>query len=130
MRIYLFIIALFFEGCASINAPVPKPELHVIGVYEGYDKAKQVNTHSPALSMRGSYAGKGRNVVAFKQTATIDNKTNTPITNKYDKDFKEVIVNVSKTDAPLILALSAYDKTKWRVNVKEKVKIERVILSG
>lgn len=92
----LIILTLFLGGCASISVPISTPELHVIGVYEGYDnnkKAKNNSRLSPA-------------------------------------SFGEVIVNISKTDSPLVLAFSAYDRTKWIVNTKKDVKIEKVILSG
>lgn len=43
---------------------------------------------------------------------------------------KEVIVNVSDSSRPVVLVLTAYDKTLWRLNLKEGINLARLILAG
>lgn len=42
----------------------------------------------------------------------------------------EVAVDISDDSRPLILSLSAYEKTHWTLKVQEGVKIEKILLSG
>lgn len=42
----------------------------------------------------------------------------------------EVEITITDTRGPLILGLSAWDRTRWFLDVKEGVRIERIILSG
>lgn len=43
---------------------------------------------------------------------------------------KEVTVHVGDNSKPIVLALTAYDKTYWKVTLKEGVKLIKVILGG
>jgi hypothetical protein len=91
-------------------------ELHMIGVYEGalldgqVDKpwwANCTNLGDPqsGLECHSKYAGK-------------------PHTEK------TVTVNISKTSAPIVLALMSYEPEKWKIIAEKGVNIQKVILSG
>jgi hypothetical protein len=43
---------------------------------------------------------------------------------------KEVVVYVSDTTKPVVLALMAYDQTLWKINLNAGVNIDKVILAG
>ena len=111
------IICLVAAGCTAT------PALHVIGVYEGQTPpggddspwwAKcnddQKNRHPravpipPSIECRKKYAGKHVE--------------------------KEIVVNVSDNSQPIVLALTAYDRTHWKVFLKGGVKLTKVILAG
>lgn len=108
---------LVATGCAT------PPALHVIGVYEGQtppgiddrpwwakcnddqkDQHSGAASISPSIECHRKYAGK------FAE--------------------KEVVVNVSDDNRPIVLALSAYDRTFWKVSLKKGVILTRVILAG
>jgi len=48
----------------------------------------------------------------------------------YEARSKEVTVNITDNTRPVVLALTAYNKTLWKVNLKEGVKLKRIILAG
>ncbi|HWQ95062.1 MAG TPA: hypothetical protein VN418_06160 [Gammaproteobacteria bacterium] len=48
----------------------------------------------------------------------------------YEARAKEVVVNITDDTRPVVLALTAYDKTLWKVNLKDGVKLKRIILAG
>lgn len=43
---------------------------------------------------------------------------------------REVVVNVTDDTRPLVLALMAYEKTLWKISLKEGVRLNKVILAG
>jgi hypothetical protein len=43
---------------------------------------------------------------------------------------KEIIVNVSDDSSPIVLALTAYDKTHWKVSLRGGARLAKVILAG
>jgi hypothetical protein len=43
---------------------------------------------------------------------------------------KEVVVNVSDDSRPIVLALTAYNRTHWKVILEGSVRITKVILAG
>ncbi len=45
-------------------------------------------------------------------------------------DEKEIVVNVSDDSRPIVLALTAYDRTLWKVSLGGEVKLTKVILAG
>jgi hypothetical protein len=110
------IIFAFAAGCTTT------PALHVIGVYEGQtppggddrpwwakcnddkSESRPSVTPSPSVECHRKYAG--------IQTE------------------KEVAVSVNDDSRPIVLALTAYDKTYWKVSVKEGVNLKKVILGG
>lgn len=53
-----------------------------------------------------------------------------PHVRKAEREEKEIVVNVSDTTQPIILAFSAYDRTHWKVSLQSGVKIVKVILAG
>jgi hypothetical protein len=111
IRTISFLIFLFLSGCATFFEP-PTPQLHVIGVYEGHDPDDDGRPWwskcdgKSSLDCHAEMTGKKRAKGGF------------------------VTVNVSITDAPIVLALSAYSKVKWDVQAKPGVQIQKVILSG
>ena len=48
----------------------------------------------------------------------------------YEPRAKEVVVNVTDDTKPIVLALTAYDRTVWKLNLKDGVKLQRIILAG
>jgi len=117
------LLGLVATGCASMQAPDVTPALHVIGVYEGQtpsgtddrpwwakcnddQKDKQPNTvhATPSIECHQKYAGKHAE--------------------------KEILINVSDDSIPIVLALTAYDRTLWKVSLKRGVKLSKVILAG
>lgn len=110
----LFFISLTvcLSGCSYYASMFDNTELHVIGVYEGdYKEDKRTRPCSSTIG-----------------TTRMDCRYDT--TDTKNTSHGEVIVNVLMTDAPIILALTAHDKTKWIINNKEGVKIKKVILGG
>jgi hypothetical protein len=114
------------ESREEINPQVQEPPdsrprsthmaLHVIGVYEGQTP--------PGIDDRPWWAKCGGDldneeivVQCHRQYAGITVE-------------KEVVVNVSDTTKPVVLALMAYDQTLWKVNLNTGVKIDKVILAG
>ena len=103
-------------GCAPTTVTTPiTPELHVIGIYQGetppgvddrpwWAKCKDDRTERAMLECHARYA---------------DQATE-----------KEVVVYVSENSKPIVLALTAYDKTHWKVSLKKGVNITKVILGG
>lgn len=107
-----FFLFLLLSGCSSIGLRNLPPELHVIGVYEGTDPS---DDGRPWQSKCGELSS-----ISCHQTMT-----------KRKREIGGVvIVNVSITDRPIVLALSAYDKTKWIIKADKSVVIKKVILSG
>lgn len=115
--ITIILIGLAMSGCATT------PALHVIGVYEGQvpsgiddrpwwakcsDDQKEKQTikgpQPPSIECHQKYAGKHTE--------------------------KEVVVNINDNSSPIVLALTAYDRTNWKVSLREKVKLIKVILAG
>jgi hypothetical protein len=107
MKYLLLIILFFLYGCSDKT-----PELHVIGVYEGTDPE---DDGKPWWSECNT-----SNVLIC----------HSKMTERKRKIGGEVNVNISIEKTPIILALTAYDKTKWTINTKQGVKIKKVILAG
>lgn len=107
MNKHLLIILFFLlSACSSFGIFKSTPELHVIGVYEGTDPDNGLSEHSNCCR-QGMVTPTGKS-----------------------KSGGQVIVNVSITNKPIILAFTAYDKTKWIVRPENGVVIEKVILGG
>ena len=113
----VILVGLVATGCATT------PALHVIGVHEGQtppgvddrpwwakcnddqkDKQPSAVTRPPSIECHQKYAGKHTE--------------------------KEIAVNVSDDSRPVVLALTAYDRTLWKVSLKRGVKLTKVILAG
>lgn len=110
-RLSILLIAFLF-GCSSSGVFESDPELHVIGVYEGtYPEDDDRPWHAKC---------DGLGLMDCHQK----------MTQRKRAMGGEVVVNVSITDTPLVLAFSAYDKTKWVVKLEKGVILDKVILSG
>jgi hypothetical protein len=113
MKVLITILALLvLSGCSTVGVLNKTPELHSIGVYEGSDPDddgipwhQKCGNKSP-LECHSSMSQR-KSII-----------------------WGQVVVNVSITGKPIILAFSAYDKTKWIVKLKDDVLIEKVILGG
>jgi hypothetical protein len=101
----------------------------VIGVYHGYAADQQAISRSAGLIMASSYQGKGRSAAMQRHNATPGSQARQR-TGDSATGFGEVTVNVSRGEKPIILAVSAYEKTNWKIIPQENVVIEKVILSG
>lgn len=102
-------------GCSTT------PALHVIGVYEGQTP--------PSADDRPWWAKCGDNTKDGRPSApnpSIECHRNYAGT----RAEKEVAVHVSDDSRPMVLALTAYDTTVWKVTLKEGVKLTKVILGG
>lgn len=117
-RVYLLLAILLISfvtaGCAS------DPVLHVIGVYEG---------KTPLGVDGGPWWAKcndGQSAPPYDPTPSIECRR------KYidHQVEKEIVVNVSDNSVPIVLALMAYDKTLWKVNLQDGVEVRHVILAG
>jgi len=106
------LLVLILSGCSSFGLFKTNPEVHAIGVYEGTDPEDDDRPwHAKCesqdmLSCHRKMTQRKRDVAG------------------------QVVINVSITERPLILAFTAYDKTNWIVKAEEGVVIERVILGG
>ncbi len=113
MKIYTILALILFvlSGCTSLQKNI-EPELHVIGVYEGtipkddgkpwWSKCKEKSN----VSCHQSMTQKSREVGG------------------------EIMIHISITKKPIILALSSYDKTKWVIKTEGAVNIKKIVLSG
>jgi hypothetical protein len=119
------LVILFSTGCVQNQA------FHVISVYEGKTPS--------GVDGRPWWAKCGIDLKHFIQKG--GDKRSTTATNKVEKNFslhcfpreeieKEVIVNISDDTNAIVIALIAYDKTLWKVKLKNDVKISKVILGG
>ncbi|UTW44476.1 hypothetical protein KFE80_08715 [bacterium SCSIO 12696] len=110
---FLLLTLIFLSGCSEKKLVASSdPELHVIGVYEGTDPDDD-----------------GRPWWAKCETEDKLDCHREMVQGKRERGG-EITVNVSIVDSPIVLALSAYDKTKWIVNYEDGVKIQKLILSG
>jgi len=124
-------IVLIAIGDAAIAEPqdhqVSTPALHVIGVHEG-------RIPPSAVAM---FAKKCQNT----QKSTPANMAppspnNAVLSDKCGRlradigSNREVVVNVTDDTRPIVLALTAYNKTSWKVSLKKGVTLTKVILGG
>ena len=98
---FIKLLFLLFFGLA-ITGCSASPALHVIGVYEGQT--------SPGVA--------GRPSADFHKRHT----------DKHPE--RAVVVRISDTSRPLVLAFTAYEKTLWKVDLKDGVKLVKVVLAG
>ncbi|MDH3359914.1 MAG: hypothetical protein OEL55_03500, partial [Desulfobulbaceae bacterium] len=103
----IILLSLITTGCATT------PVLHVIGVYEG---------QTPAGADDRPWWAKSHN----STDPSVDNRRES----SKKRAEKEISVEISDDTKPIILALTAYDKTLWKVSLKEGVKLIKVILGG
>lgn len=109
LPVFLIIVLAGCSSSGTFNAP---SELHAIGVYEGtYPDDDGQPWHAKCGQL--GFLNCHQNMTQRKRELG-----------------GEVVVNISITDRPLVLAFSAYDKTKWIVKPEKGVTLEKVILSG
>ena len=107
-------------GCATT------PALHVIGVYEGQTP--------PGSDDSQSIRQRIKNLRVIPPTTAsarpgIINARRAPIAPPPHLE-KEIIVKISDDTKPIVLVLTAYEKTLWKVSIEEGVRLVKVILGG
>lgn len=120
-RMSRFLAVIFLvpaiAGCAGT------PALHVIGVYEGKppegtdDRPWWAKCNTDQIGGQSNTADLSSIIECHQKHAGANAE-------------KEVVVNISDDTQPLVLALTAYDRTHWKVIAKKGVKIVKVILAG
>lgn len=140
----LVLASLITTGCATTT-----PALHVIGVYEGQspqavDTPQHVNERLKDIRVNGGQSPKAvaippQLIERIKNIKVYAPSKPTEFRGKIVRQAhppapahpeKEIIVKISDTTSPIILALTAYEKTLWKVSIKRGVKIVKVILGG
>lgn len=110
------LVLVFAAGCTTT------PALHVIGVYEGQTP--------PGVDARPWWAkcndekGEGR-PDALAAPAIECHQRYAGM-----RAEKEVALSISDDSRPVVLALTAYEPTYWKVSLKAGVKLTKVILGG
>ena len=107
-------------GCATT------PALHVIGVYEGQtppgsDNSQGVDPRIKNLRVIPPTTASDSPGVIYTRRAPVASSSHPE---------KEVIVKISDDTEPIVLVLTAYDKTLWKLSIGEGVRITKVILGG
>lgn len=99
------------------------PALHVVGVYEG--KTPPGADDRPWWAKCDGHPG-------VKNLSELSRDAQLECHRKYagEQSEKEVVVDISDSTRPIILALTAYDKTNWKVKLSPGVEIKKVILDG
>lgn len=113
--ITLMIFVVITGGCSI------KPALHVIGVHEG-----QTPHGVDDRPWWAKCSDKANDSIPSDPTSS------TECHRKYAGVHveKEVSVHVSENSRPIVLALTAYNKTYWKVTLTKGVKLKKVILGG
>lgn len=119
MKSHLYIailLALLTTACATST-----PALHVIGVHEGqYDQVtfmeKCADRKAGVSATEMAPVPKPVRMLSPECTAIRQNR--------------EVVVNISDNSQPIVLALTAYNKTHWKVLLENGVRLQKVILAG
>ncbi|NOU20559.1 MAG: hypothetical protein HOO93_02000 [Methyloglobulus sp.] len=91
-------------------------ELHVIGVYEGTQLNGQQDQPWWA-KCKGDMSDPQVGVECHKNHA-------------YQHNEKNVAVTITRSIAPIVLALMAYEPVKWKVIITPEANIQKIILSG
>lgn len=113
----IILASLVATGCAT------KPALHVIGVYEG---------QIPPGVVGGSRWARCNDEQKDTRPSAVRTQPSIDCHQKHAGKHveKEVTVHVSDDSRPVVLALTAYDRTLWKVSLKSGVKLAKVILAG
>lgn len=124
-------VGMLTIGGAAIAEPqidrVSTPALHVIGVQEGRIPPSAVSMFAKECQNTQKSAPVGMAPPAPNSPFLSDKcgKLSADIGNR-----KEVIVNVTDGTRPIVLALTAYNKTSWKVSLTKGVTLTKVILGG
>lgn len=111
MTVLLVQVSLL-AGCATVSEVKLTPELHAVGVYEGTDPE---DDGRPWHAKCGDLDARSCHAKMRQRKRELGG---------------EVVINVSIKDRPLVLAFTAYDKTKWIIRAEASVVIEKIILGG
>jgi predicted RNase H-like HicB family nuclease len=114
-------VDLFVTGCATT------PALHVIGVYEAQTP--------PGIDDRPWWAKcvddeKSKKSGAVRTPLSIESSIECHQKHARKHAEGEIVISVSDDSRPIVLALTAYDRTHWRVSLKEGARLTKVILAG
>ncbi len=118
--LHLFAVTLaglIAAGCAAT------PALHVIGVYEG---------QTPSGVDDRPWRAKCNDDQKHEPPGAAPAQPSIECQQKYGGIHaeKEIVVNVSDDSRPIVLALTAYDRTLWKVSLKGGARLIKVILAG
>lgn len=106
------LLTLLACGCAS--TPASPPALHVVWVYEA-EMPPSADDRPWWAKCREDFPGP---IYGNCSAAT------------YKPLEGEVFVSVTDTGRPLVLALTAYDQTHWKLDLARGVKIVKIVLGG
>lgn len=135
----MLLIGLVVTGCST------SPALHVIGVYEGTRPVavgddvskKEISIASPTQSLVSTQPDTKDLTVSRADKKYVQapieiasSSEQFPRVRIADRPEKEVVVSVSDTTQPLVLAFTAYEKTHWKVSLQSGVSLVKVILAG
>jgi len=99
----------------------PTPALHVIGVHEGqFDQnafIAKCADNSPGKPVSEAPPRPQKLRLLSAECSAIRQK-------------REVAVSVSDNSRPIVLALTAYNQTLWKISLKDGVILQKVILGG
>ena len=125
------VLGLAIAGCTA-KPELTKPVLHVVGVYEG--TAPPGSDDRPWWAMcNDDESGKndendGSSTLRRRPVPAPSADCHAKYAGKHLE--KEVAVSVSDDTRPIVLALTAYDKTHWKISLKNGVQLTKVILGG
>jgi len=119
---FLQLFAVILAGLAATGC-AGTPALHVIGVYEGQTPSGIDDRPWWARCSDDQKDGPPGAVPALPSSECLQK-------NAGIHSEKEIVVNVSDDSRPIVLALTAYDRTLWKVSLKRGVKLTKVILAG
>ncbi|MCB1925519.1 MAG: ankyrin repeat domain-containing protein [Gammaproteobacteria bacterium] len=90
-------------------------ELHLVGIYEGHREGDETPWWAKCGGMLKSESG-----VSCHEKMVREKRA----------QFGEVTIDIGREGAPVVLALTAYDRTQWTVRNPMRREISAVILSG
>jgi hypothetical protein len=105
-----------FMGCSATPPSMRPPALHVIGVHEGKPLPDADNRPWWA-KCDPNQTGSGGMMGCHMKYASVQIEN-------------EVVVNITDDSRPIVLALTAYNKTHWKVSLGDGVILSNVILGG
>ena len=120
--------SLLMIGCVS------NPALHVIGVYEG-QTPPGVDDRPWWAKCNDEFVDEKSNTFPklVRPPSGISSRAPTlECAHKYSGVHaeKEVTINITYDTKPIVLALTAYEPTLWKISQRTEVKIVKVILAG
>ncbi len=108
------------SGCATVS-----PALHVVGVYEGGPEPQANNVVTRTEASGSSSLKKSNDRMKLLEPRVI-----APGAPKRGPTESTVEIAVTDASQPIVLALTAYDKTHWKIDALPEVVFEKIILGG